>query len=541
MAQPTRPVFAIFEGGGAKGIAHVGALAAAEANGLVFYGVAGASAGAVVATLVSVGFAAKDILDPSNRDRNILAVNGHTPITVLGKKAWRAFARMHKGLHRSSRATVLAGGLLSFLVAPRTTWSVFRVTRKHGHFDTQSIKDFINTVLRKQLALIYAERWPPERVPDKITFGDLDYVKYPKLRPLKIVATDITDGALMVFDRATTPQVEVAEAVAASIAIPLVFRPVTVASYDPQRLFVDGGMVSNLPIWVFAEEKIAFERAAPGDPPIPIVAFTLNKKPGAPEKKGPKLTKFEEHLLKVGRTTIAGSQSLSQRFVEDLLIAPLETALDVLEFNASWDELVGAYEDGKTCADRHLRHALRIKPDRVQRELGRVHNAVLRALNARRKRLSQPPVKLLRANLAEPFGATSFRVTYGYKMSGDADDRLLLDHRGRGVPRAYKEKTLVFAPVGAAWKKQHLDYMTKYERALVRPGVRSLISAPVFESDMAWAVPPLRRPDPAGVLSFDSDVDLSSDFNDPQIRHLLATKSTVLFPALKAGASDGQA
>ena len=41
----SRPIFAIFEGGGAKGIAHVGAYAAADEMGLEFVGVAGASAG----------------------------------------------------------------------------------------------------------------------------------------------------------------------------------------------------------------------------------------------------------------------------------------------------------------------------------------------------------------------------------------------------------------------------------------------------------------------------------------------------------------
>ena len=39
-----RLVYAIFEGGGAKGIAHLGAVAAVEQLELVFAGVAGASA-----------------------------------------------------------------------------------------------------------------------------------------------------------------------------------------------------------------------------------------------------------------------------------------------------------------------------------------------------------------------------------------------------------------------------------------------------------------------------------------------------------------
>jgi hypothetical protein len=195
--------------------------------------------------------------------------------------------------------------------------------------------------------------------------------------------------------------------------------------------------VSNLPTWVFAEEKLAFERADPDQPPIPIVAFTLNPKPNAPARAGPKLNAFEKHVFSVARTAISGSQGLSQRFIEDLVVVPLETALEVLDFDASWTQLAAAYEDGRVCANRHIRHALSVKPDRVRDELQRIHIAFKRALNARRRALRGPLIKLPRANLAEPFGAMSFRVTYGYNMAKDADDRLLLDHRGRGVSRAY--------------------------------------------------------------------------------------------------------
>ncbi len=41
--------FGIFEGGGAKGLAHIGALKAAEVRRLKFLGVAGTSAGSIVA------------------------------------------------------------------------------------------------------------------------------------------------------------------------------------------------------------------------------------------------------------------------------------------------------------------------------------------------------------------------------------------------------------------------------------------------------------------------------------------------------------
>src|SRR3990172_6525991 len=62
---PTRPVArefdGVFEGGGAKGIAFVGALAFMERQGMRFKRVAGTSAGAITAALNAAGDRAGDI------------------------------------------------------------------------------------------------------------------------------------------------------------------------------------------------------------------------------------------------------------------------------------------------------------------------------------------------------------------------------------------------------------------------------------------------------------------------------------------------
>src|SRR3984885_9548749 len=59
--------YGIFEGGGAKGLAHVAAVAEAQNLGIQFAGVAGASAGALVAALLAVGYKPHDLYDPATR------------------------------------------------------------------------------------------------------------------------------------------------------------------------------------------------------------------------------------------------------------------------------------------------------------------------------------------------------------------------------------------------------------------------------------------------------------------------------------------
>lgn len=60
-------------------------------------------------------------------------------------------------------------------------------------------------------------------------------------RPTAIVAYDLVDRTRTVFGSASAPEVPLAEAVAASSAIPLVFRPFQAED----RFYVDGGVASG--------------------------------------------------------------------------------------------------------------------------------------------------------------------------------------------------------------------------------------------------------------------------------------------------------
>jgi predicted acylesterase/phospholipase RssA len=77
--------YGIFQGGGAKGYAHVGALKAAEERDIRFTRLAGTSAGAIVASLVAAGYSADELLDPSRPEgeRGVLDVDVRTIVWTL--------------------------------------------------------------------------------------------------------------------------------------------------------------------------------------------------------------------------------------------------------------------------------------------------------------------------------------------------------------------------------------------------------------------------------------------------------------------------
>ncbi|GFM55222.1 hypothetical protein PSCICF_14000 [Pseudomonas cichorii] len=63
----SEPIFLALQGGGAKGVVHVGGLIAIDDLGLDVKGVAGTSAGSMVAALIAAGYKGQDLIDPISR------------------------------------------------------------------------------------------------------------------------------------------------------------------------------------------------------------------------------------------------------------------------------------------------------------------------------------------------------------------------------------------------------------------------------------------------------------------------------------------
>jgi NTE family protein len=523
-----RPIFAIFEGGGAKGVAHVGAMKAAEENDFAFAAVAGSSAGAVVATLIAAGFTADQIFNPDKPENNILRQYGKKPIDFFGKAKWQRFKRLREG------------DLARWLLDPRC-WRVCKhIVRNRGYFSTNEIREFVNQVLRHKLEELYgaysnyASDW---KVPDRITFRDLDYTIFAgDLVPLKIVATNLRTGGLEVFERDLTPDVEIADAVAASIAIPVVFKPVMMRSNPTEGPYLDGGLVSNLPIWVFAEEKLKWERDFPDDPPIPIVGFALTGKPRSEVKKGT-FKAFRAYMWQVMQTALSGSQTVAARFVEDLEVVRLNCGFEMLDFDKPLPEFVGAYREGKKFGHDQLTTAMILKPDTVRQVLESQVEAIKANIDQTRIAAGKPVLTHYRGCLIQMQGRQNLRVKYAVNMEDDADDRLLLDVRGGGAAEAFSTRDPLFQTLP---NPQAPDYMRKYERTLVRSSLKGAICVPIFRDDGEWEKTDSKlRNEPLGVFCFDSDEDLKADYNATGFRDFIVKQSTLLRDALMFGADNG--
>jgi NTE family protein len=533
----TKPIFAIFEGGGAKGIAHVGAYAAADEMHFEFVGVAGASAGAIVATLIAVGFKPKDIFNPDKHGENIFSAYNLSPTQALGEADWRQFQRLRRywlniwkpivilflgalvckfiGWGMTARVLGLIDLLMlaAVVVRGRLFWN------KRGIFDPALFAGKLNEALRSRVLAAYGEVGKPiDQIPEKIRFRDIDPRVVPQFCRLKIVATDISGQQLRLFDH-RTPDVVVAEAVAASIAIPGLFRPADIPSYSDgartafARYYADGGLVSNLPVWCFSEEKAAAERRRPNSLAIPIVAFTL----GDASLMNPATVVLPplRYFRQVLQSAIFGGQTVVQEFVPDLYPIQLPSKLGVLAFDATWDEAKSAYEEAKQQASSRLRQQLVLEPEEwasvlssACEEIQRIIVSRISPLNAERLQLRAAvfePNRSPRRHLPETF-VTAYKVTRSFNMEKDADDRLTLDAECPGVPEAFEQRGLVlWSPGGTSPRKA---VMTKYERALVRRSVKCSICVPIFPGVDEWNLPHTSRNQPLAVVALDTDEDI---------------------------------
>lgn len=87
-------------------------------------------------------------------------------------------------------------------------------------------------------------QWFRLRYRKRVRFRDIP-------QPLRMAAVDMSTRQLKVFSRSGTPDAFVADAVAASMAIPVLFKPYRMRDEDGPVFYCDGGLISNLPTWTF--------------------------------------------------------------------------------------------------------------------------------------------------------------------------------------------------------------------------------------------------------------------------------------------------
>lgn len=183
-----------FKGGGVLGIAYAGAIKVLEEKNILqqVEKVAGTSAGAITAALVSLNYTADEL-------KNI--VNATSFKSFEDKK------------------------------------DILRIATKYGLYAGQTLLTWIESTIT------------PKGLATNATFADF---KNHGCKDLNVFSTDLNTQQIKHFSFATTPNVVVAEAVRASMSIPMFFEAWQFSNNNPDNhIYVDGGLVYNYPITTF--------------------------------------------------------------------------------------------------------------------------------------------------------------------------------------------------------------------------------------------------------------------------------------------------
>jgi NTE family protein len=199
---------AVFEGGGTRGIAFVGAIEAMEEEEVEWQRLAGTSAGAVIAALLASGYKSYEIRKHLS-DLDLLKLRGRTFMNQIP----------------------IFGTLLELM---------FNL----GIYKNDYLETWVDSLLSKKGIQ---------------TFADLPDGK------LKIIASDVSNGQMLILPddliryRLTPGDLKVSTAVMMSASIPFFYRPVIWKSKDRNKSYIlDGGLLSNFPIWIFDTDNPRF-------------------------------------------------------------------------------------------------------------------------------------------------------------------------------------------------------------------------------------------------------------------------------------------
>ncbi|MEH6995578.1 patatin-like phospholipase family protein [Neobacillus drentensis] len=280
----------VFSGGGIKGFALIGAIQEIEKRGFQFERVAGTSAGSIVAAFIAAGYRSNEmeqLLDELDLTKFLDARKMIIPFPLA---KW-LFVYWKLGLYKGNEL----------------------------------------------------EKWIEEKLAAKgiRTFSDLHPQK------LRIIASDLSNGRLVVLPDDLVKygiapgSFSIAKAVRMSCSIPYFFEPVKLKSMDGVNVIVDGGVLSNFPMWLFDRENLQKVR--------PVIGIKLSANEYEHEKHQIKNAIQLFGALFETMKDAHDSRYISRKHEKNIIFIPSEGALSI-EFHLTEEKKQELFQLGRNSA-----------------------------------------------------------------------------------------------------------------------------------------------------------------------------------------------
>ncbi|MDD2203241.1 MAG: patatin-like phospholipase family protein [Bacilli bacterium] len=225
----------IFEGGGVLGVSYLGAVDYLDEIGILpqIEKVAGSSAGAITACLLSFNTSFNELkIIASSLDYKKIPQKEKTELRDINDDIKKEFEKLFDDIN-----------------------CVHRLINNYGWYSTKYFYNWIKEVIANQFDK--KKKQPP------YTFEDFEneelHLNNKIFKDLYIIGTDISFKTSVVFSYATTPKMEVAEAVRISMSVPLYFEAVKINNKTNNYIYADGSLMRNYPINLFDYNGINYE------------------------------------------------------------------------------------------------------------------------------------------------------------------------------------------------------------------------------------------------------------------------------------------
>ncbi len=306
----------VCEGGGVKGVGLAGAYSLLEERGYRVQNVAGTSAGAITAALIAAGYTAAELKE----------IVFNLDFAQFQDKGWE------------DRIPVV-GKAVSLLL-------------DEGVFEGTRFYEWMRDLLEKKHIRTFAD----------LKTGDPD----PRYAyRLQVIASDVSARQLLVLPRDAAilgldpDELDVALAVRMSMSIPLFFEPVRIENpkTNHEHVIVDGGMLSNYPVWLFDSD---------GEPSWPTFGLLLvEPDPRTPitarlpePEKAPRGARGLVSLLSsMVHTMMEAHDRLYVEKAQYARTIPIKTlGVGTTEFDLSEKRKLALYDSGRKAAEEFLEH-----------------------------------------------------------------------------------------------------------------------------------------------------------------------------------------
>ena len=285
----------VFAGGGLKGFALVGAYQELEEKGYRFKRVAGTSAGAIIASFIAAGYSGKEI-EQMMQEEDLQ--------TLL-----------------DPRKTILPIPFMKWLLL---YWRM-------GLYQGNALEDFFFEKLSLKGVYNFADLPPGS---------------------LKLVASDLTHGKMIVLPDdlvhyGIDPETfSVARALRMSCNIPFFFEPVRIKAPSGETIVVDGGVLSNFPMWIFD--------AANGGRERPLIGMKLSHRK---DDMGGKEISNALDLFEALFSTMKNAHDdryISRKHEKDIIFIPVEQ-YSAIQFNMEDEQKDALMEIGRVRTNEFLK------------------------------------------------------------------------------------------------------------------------------------------------------------------------------------------